>query len=97
MADAGEWKGASWKQEEDFSKQAAELLQRINHLLRIGVLKRLLLASSQFDPRPMDGAHATAHQHAQTGTRHGEDRTEHSAHARTKPQTRRGADASSEA
>lgn len=30
MADAGEWKGASWKQEEDFSKDADALLEAVN-------------------------------------------------------------------
>lgn len=30
MADNGEWKGASWKQEEDFSKETDEMLEQIN-------------------------------------------------------------------
>lgn len=30
MADTGEWKGASWKQEEDFSKETDEMLEQIN-------------------------------------------------------------------
>lgn len=31
MADAGEWKSASWKQEEDFSKETTALLATVNH------------------------------------------------------------------